>query len=206
MGEESEAMADGGTADPVRLPGNESINQANKERFVFRRDPAGDDVLPFEFTCGPGGGVRIRHMHMHQSEVFRGVSGQLTVLLDGEERTLGPGDVIEIPAGAAHGFVNDGDVDAVCDVEYRPAGRNEAWLKLTNAIERVHGRPPGMLEIAPFALDVGMYIAGPPIWTQRVLFGALKWVALALGKERVGLEAMERVYGEPFEWNKEVER
>lgn len=99
-----------------------------------------------------------------------------------------------------HAFCNRGTVDAVCDVEYRPAGRNEAWLKLVNAIEKKSGREAGLLDIAPFILDVGIYIDGPPAWLQRALFSVVKLVAVALGKRAAGLAAASAVYGRPFHW------
>ncbi len=81
-------------------------------------------------------------------------------------------------------------------MEYRPAGRNEAWLKVVNARTFLEGTEPGMLDLAPFINDVDMYIKGPPIWVQRALFA----VAVLLGRKRAALDAVQKVYGQPLEW------
>lgn len=175
--------------------------ERSKERFVFRDAEKTADVLPFDFVVGPGGGMALAHLHLHQHEIFRCVSGALTVHLKDGPRILEPGQSVDLPPGTVHSFSNDGAVDAVCHVEYRPAGRNEDWLKIMSALERKLGRQPGMLDIAPFILDVGMYVDGPPPWMQRALFSVLRVVAIALGRKKAALEAAAEVYGRPFTWD-----
>lgn len=176
-------------------------NMSHKEHFVFHGTGAGGaDVLAFDFVVGVGGGVPMRHHHLHQEEVFRVKRGELTVHLGGGDRVVRAGEEITIAPGTMHAFTNQGDVDVVCDVEYRPAGRNEQWLKLTNALEAKLGRELGLLDIAPFLGDVGLFIEGPPVAVQRVLFAMCKVVAIALGKRRIALAAAREAYGPGFSW------
>lgn len=42
------------------------------------------------------------HSHEHRDEVWTVMSGKGRVILDGEERSVGPGDVITMPAGCKH--------------------------------------------------------------------------------------------------------
>lgn len=197
---ERHAAADAPRLSTPPLPDNVVVNANAKERFVFDRARTTAAVLPFDFIVGPGGGLPMKHVHDRQHETFRCVSGELTVLLDKDERILRPGEVIDLPPGTVHAFANRGAVDAVCAVEYRPAGRNEEWLKVVNAIEARNGKPPGILDIAPFILDVGIFIQGPPRWVQVALFSVLRVVANLLGRKRAGLAAAEAVYGRPFQW------
>jgi len=171
-----------------------------KERFVFRDSPATDDVLAFEFIVGPGGAFPLRHYHDQQSETFHCVSGELTVHLDAGDRVLCQGDEIELSPGTMHAFSNRGDVDAVCEVAYRPAGLNAPWLRIYSALEQHLGREPGLLDIAPFIGRVGIYIEGPPRWGQIALFAVLGPIATLLGRKRRALAAAEAVYGRPFTW------
>ena len=42
------------------------------------------------------------HSHAYRREIWNVVSGRGTVLLDGRDRMVGPGDVIDIPVGMKH--------------------------------------------------------------------------------------------------------
>jgi mannose-6-phosphate isomerase-like protein (cupin superfamily) len=190
------------TTDQARLPLNENLveNPLQKETFRFRPGDSSPEALRFDFEVGPGGGMEMLHQHLHQRETFRCISGRLTVLLGDGERTLEPGQEVVIEAGQTHGFVNRGDEPVVCDVAYLPAGRNEDWLKIITAVQRVTGKEAGVLDLAPFILDVGLFIVGPPIWAQRLLFGVLRPIAKLLGRDKAALAAAATVYGRPFTW------
>jgi quercetin dioxygenase-like cupin family protein len=55
-------------------------------------------------------------------------------VVEGEERRLGPGDAITIPAGTPHYFVNDGKDDAVSIQEFRPALHTADFFKTLFAL------------------------------------------------------------------------
>lgn len=182
---------------------NEVVNRLNGERFVFTRSSrdTGGAFVAFDFYVAPGGGVPLQHRHTTQEEVFECVRGELTIHINGTPRRLGPGERVALPPGTVHSFVNQGAVETMCRVEYRPAGRNEDWLKVVNAPVVLLGRPAGMLELAPFILDVDLSIAGPPVWAQKLLFGlVLRPLARLLGRRRAMLAMASRVYGRPFGW------
>lgn len=167
------------------------------ERFEF--GPATDGDFAFDFFVAPGKGVPMLHAHGRQSEVFRCRAGELTVLLADGERTLRPGEELDLAAGTFHAFVNRGAVEAHCEVEYRPAGRSREWLMLMNAVERAVGEP-GLLDLAPFINDVDLFIKGPPFWMQRAIFGALRPLAGALGRKERALRLAAEAYGAAFRW------
>lgn len=56
---------------------------------------------------GPGG-RQLPHHH-DPEQVYVVVRGTGRMLVGGEERDLGPGDLARVPPGAAHGIVNTGD-------------------------------------------------------------------------------------------------
>ncbi len=172
----------------------------HKERIVFReRDPAGERIA-FDFFLGPGGGVPTVHCHGAQSETLHCVRGEITVLLGDERKVLRAGDRCDLPPGTFHALANETEQEVFCRVEYRPAGKSEAWLKMTGALIRAEGREPGMLDVAPFINDVGFYIPGPPAWAQRALFHVLKPIAILLGRRRRLLDLARATYGASFEW------
>jgi hypothetical protein len=142
----------------------------------------------------------MRHHHLHQGELFRVKRGELTVHLKAGDKVVRAGEELVLAPGEVHAFTNAGAVEVECHVEYRPAGKNEAWLKLANALTAKLGRDPGLLDIAPFLGEVGMYLEGPPPWLQRVLFAVLGTIATWMGKKRAGLAAAREAYGDDFRW------
>jgi len=168
------------------------------ERFVF--GPATKGAFVFDFFVAPKSGMPMMHTHAKQTEVFRCRRGEVTVLLADGTKVLRPGDEVELAPGTFHAFENRGDVEVECEVEYRPAGRSREWLLLTNALERATGREPGLLDLAPFILDVDIFIKGPPIWMQRAIFGALRPIATLLGRRERALRLAAEMYGPAFAW------
>ncbi len=168
------------------------------ERFEF--GPATTGAFAFDFFVAPKSGMPMLHTHAKQSEVFRCRRGEITVLLADGPRLLRPGDDLTLAPGTFHAFENRSDVEAHCEVEYQPGGRSREWLLLTNAIERATGKEPGLLDIAPFILDVDIFIKGPPIWMQRVIFGALRPIATLLGRRERALRFAAEMYGSAFAW------
>jgi len=58
----------------------------------------------------PPGAVSQRHGH-HDFECFFVMDGRGSVLLDGDDREVGPGDVVLVPPFTAHTITNHGDVE-----------------------------------------------------------------------------------------------
>lgn len=168
------------------------------ERFVF--GPPTEGAFNFDFFVAPKSGMPMLHTHARQSEVFRCRRGELTVLLDGGAKVLRAGEELSLTPGTLHAFENRGDAEVECEVSYEPPGRSREWLMLMNALERATGREPGLLDMAPFILDVDIFIKGPPVWAQRALFGALRPIAGLLGRRERALRVAAEAYGPDFRW------
>lgn len=85
-----------------------------RDRMRFRGRFGETGISMLEVQVPPGACVPV---HTHASpEVFRMLSGRVTftVVEDGRERRLlaEPGDVINVPAGALHGYANTGTTPA----------------------------------------------------------------------------------------------
>jgi len=83
---------------PVGMEGAAGVRMAV---MVGRADGAPHFALR-QFEVEPGGHSP-RHSHDYEHEVFV-VSGRGTVLVEGEERALRPGDVVYVPANTEHQF------------------------------------------------------------------------------------------------------
>jgi quercetin dioxygenase-like cupin family protein len=97
---------------------------------------ADGDHVEVEAIYGPNGDPPPAHLHPAQDEHFEVLEGELQVRLDGRERTLGPGETLDIPRGTAHQMWNAGDARARVSWRTAPAGRTESWFRDLDALHR----------------------------------------------------------------------
>ena len=106
----------------------------------------------------------------------------------------GGGEVTLAP-GTRHSIINNGDMEAHCYVEYRPALKSEWWFKLIHPFHDRIGREPRMLEIAPFlSQGVEIYPANVPRWLGLPLLYVAGILGRLLGKHRAVLRASNEYF------------
>jgi mannose-6-phosphate isomerase-like protein (cupin superfamily) len=153
------------------------------ERIKLRSAAA--DRLQIEVRARPGGLRPPLHLHRRSAESFEVIEGRMTLILDGSEEVLGPGDRREAPARTAHTWWNSGDGDLRFLCDFRPAGQMQSFFETLCGLA-VDGRmdaagQPAFLQIAASAPLWDTYLAGPPLLAQRALFFMLAPVAWAAG-------------------------
>lgn len=159
---------------------NEIENPVTGERVVFREgvgDPEAD-VLSFDFFVKPGGGVFVPHLHLEQTEIIRVIKGKLRCGLPGQEREVGPGEVVTFLPGEGHVLHAVGAEEVQAFVEFRPALRAESFLRNYFGLCR-DGRSDSkgdlpLPQIALFMPHHGNWRADIPLAAQRVLFAILR--------------------------------
>jgi quercetin dioxygenase-like cupin family protein len=156
-------------------------------RFRQTAEETNGTLLRIESVNPPTGVAEPEHVHPHQESRAEVITGSLRFVVEGEERRLGPGDAITIPAGTPHYFVNDGKVDAVSIQEFRPALRTADFFKeLFDLAERGKLDDRGMPSLLTLAV-VGPRFANeiratsPPWPVQRVAFALLAPIARLRG-------------------------
>src|SRR5215213_3644481 len=99
-------------------------NPVQKDALVFLEtaEESGGTRTLIQIELAPGGGNGL-HKHMTYAEHFEVLEGDLTVILDGIEHVLRPGDRTVAPAGMMHCFKNPTDETVVFRVELRPGHR-----------------------------------------------------------------------------------
>lgn len=104
-------------------PGDVIEHPITRERVTFLTTTAetGGAFVRGELAVAPGGFVSLAHVHPLQEERFAVRSGILTIVVDGAERRLGPGESISIPAGTPHEWRNADPIEMVAIVEFHPA-------------------------------------------------------------------------------------
>jgi quercetin dioxygenase-like cupin family protein len=141
-----------------------------------------------QVELAPGGG-NAPHRHMSYAEHFEVLEGRLTVMLDGAEHVLIPGDTAVAPAGALHCFKNPTGETVVFRVELRPGHRGferaiQAAYGLAEAGRvRADGTPKNLFELAVLAEWSDIRISGPLAVLQPV-FGLLAAIARRRGVDR----------------------
>ena len=93
--------------------GNAVIHAGQIEiRFLLQAAQTAGTLTMFEFVVPAQARVPIAHSHEAFDETVYGLSGVLTWTLDDQQVRVGPGDVLFIPRGHVHHFVNLDTQDA----------------------------------------------------------------------------------------------
>jgi mannose-6-phosphate isomerase-like protein (cupin superfamily) len=144
------------------------------------------EALEVEATYGPASKAPPRHLHPDQDEHFEVLAGTLRAVVGEEERTLGPGEMLEIPRRTPHQMWNPGGEEARVLWQTSPRGRTEQWFTALDTLQR-QGRVGGNGLPGPLAFgallteyaDVFRLAVGP----DPVIRGALA-VLGAIGRAR----------------------
>lgn len=172
--------------------GDEMVNELTGLRTIFRKTAADTDgeLLQVDWIGGPGWIAGPKHVHRKQLERFTVISGTLGAHIDGSEGVYGPGEAVEVPAGAVHTAWNAGaeGEDVHVSVEFEPALRSEVPLETLAGLARdgktnKAGVPKNPFELALLVHDYEdeLYLASPPLLVQRAIFGPLAFLGRRLG-------------------------
>jgi mannose-6-phosphate isomerase-like protein (cupin superfamily) len=156
-------------------------------RFLLTAADTRGELLRIETTNPPTGVAEPLHVHPRQESRAEVVAGSLRFVVEGQERRLGPGEAIGIPAGVPHHFCNDGEEDAVAIQEFRPALRTQQFFETYFGLaERgeldEHGKPSLLrfAVLAPAFADEIRLVS--PTWSvQRAVCALLAPIARLRG-------------------------
>jgi quercetin dioxygenase-like cupin family protein len=129
---------------------------------LFVRVPpsaSGGEFCFIETVNAPGKGPPL-HRH-REAEIFRVIEGQYLYEIDGRRFIAEAGDVISIPGGAAHGFVNVTDAPARQYILLAPALDAEAFF--TELAGTMRDGLPDRDALNAFGTKWGVEFLGPPL-------------------------------------------
>jgi quercetin dioxygenase-like cupin family protein len=154
-----------------------TLNLTRSESVTVVNEAPG--ALEVEATYGPHGSPPPKHLHPSQAEHFEVLAGSVTTRVGGQERTLAPGDTLDIPAGTPHQMWNAGGEPARVRWRTAPAGRTLQWFRALDALQR-EGRVgsnglPGPLAFAVLLSEYRdvIRLVGPPDPLLRAAFAVL---------------------------------
>lgn len=114
--------------------------------FLLEAADTKGTVSMFEFTVPAGAKVPIPHFHENFDETVYGISGVLTLTVNGQTVDIAPGETCFIPRGAVHGFDNLQPDDAKALAVITPALLGPIYFKEVAEIVNT-GNPPDLKKI-----------------------------------------------------------
>ena len=90
---------------------------------------ATEEALEVEARYQPQGTRPPVHLHPEQDEHFEVLAGEITALVDGEERTYGAGDAFDVPRGTPHTMWNGSDGEVRVLWRTSPALDTLGWFQ-----------------------------------------------------------------------------
>ncbi|HYF28389.1 MAG TPA: cupin domain-containing protein [Baekduia sp.] len=139
------------------------------------------------------GGARRAHPHVHPGlvEAVEVRCGEVAVVVDREERALGPGERLVVAPGVRHDLLNRGAADAEVVLEVWPGRRFELLAATLFGLAREgrtdeHGMPDP-LQLAVIAREFAGEVrwCSPPRAVQALAFGLLAPLARLRGRQAV---------------------
>jgi quercetin dioxygenase-like cupin family protein len=127
-------VAETGASDTVRIGGMAL-------RFLVDETQGTGDLVMFEFSVAPQTRVPAPHYHERVDEALYGLSGTLTVTVDGTRRELRQGEVAFIPRGAVHHHENPHDETARVLVVLTPGSIGRRYFEEVAAAMAGPGKP-----------------------------------------------------------------
>jgi quercetin dioxygenase-like cupin family protein len=122
-------------------------------------EATGGTLTSIETTNAPGFGPPL-HRH-RETEIFYVLEGRYLFAVDGRRFHAGPGDVVTVPGGAAHAFVNVTDKPARQFIQIIPGLDAVAFFSgLGDVMQR---GAPDPQALAAFGAKWHMEFLGPPL-------------------------------------------
>jgi quercetin dioxygenase-like cupin family protein len=152
-------------------------------RFLLTAAETDGELLRIETANPPSGVFEPVHVHPHQESRAQVVSGTLRFVVNGQERLLGPGEAITIPANTPHHFANDGTEAAVAIQDFRPAMRTaeffDTYFRMAERGELDEQGKPSLLRSALLgpAFSDEIRLVSPPWPLQRAAYALLAPIA-----------------------------
>lgn len=154
------------------------------EKFVFlkrSRDTQGE-IFEIEFFVREFALVAARpHIHATAEERVELIAGTARVRMGREEKIVGPGEAVVIPAGMVHFLRGEGEEFLHFRLQMRPPMKTETMFETLIGLHRDGKNLTNPLQALVLASEHGNYLGGPPIWLQKPAFAVGAVIGRLLG-------------------------
>lgn len=104
------------------------------------------------------------HLHRRSAEMFYLLDGALDVLVDEDVTTLGPGDLLVVPAGTAHAFAPAAGSDADVLVVFTPGTARFDYYRL---LDDLHRGTASAQDVLDSQQRFDNHYVDDPVWSGR---------------------------------------
>jgi quercetin dioxygenase-like cupin family protein len=133
-------------------------------RFLLTGENSSGSIATFEMTVPPSEGLPAPpHSHDGYEETAYGLSGVLTVTVEGKTFEISPGQAACVPRGAVHSFRNSTREDAKVLCVITPAAIGPEYFREVGAVlKAAAGGPPDRAKLVEIMHRNGLKPAMPP--------------------------------------------
>lgn len=147
------------------------------------------EKLIFRTSLESGGGQAKLHYHTKITEKFRGIEGELTVIINGEKKILKPNRETIIKPYDTHQFLNVSSRKVVFEVEITPGHNISKGLQIFYGLAKdgkvfKNGLPKNIFHTAIGLKMLDAYITNVPVLFQKFGVSLLAKIAGVIGLER----------------------
>ncbi|MBI1224827.1 MAG: cupin domain-containing protein [Bacteroidetes bacterium] len=165
------------------------FNSKTGHRYELIRTPeeTKGELLEMRAFYPPNSSEPPAHFHPLQTEVFKILSGELTVRKEGKVKKYKAGEGFTVPPNMVHSMWNDTGEETAVQWNISPALNSvqffETLANLANAGKTNERGKPSLLQAAMMMqyFSPEMQLAKPPRWVQKPVFGLLASIAGLLG-------------------------
>jgi mannose-6-phosphate isomerase-like protein (cupin superfamily) len=140
-------------------PGETVSWQGSTYKVLLTAGMSGGQMGILEAVVAPDFGPP-RHVHRREDETFYILSGEAIFWLDGETRTVGPGDVVFGPRGKPHTYQVIGPNPARWITILTPGGTEAFFVEMAAGNYRF---PQDIAEVTRIAARYDLEFVGPPL-------------------------------------------
>ena len=170
------------------IKGKIITNPTSRDSYEFletAKDTNGERVT-LKATIKSKGHLVPKHYHIFQDETFEVISGQLTVLWDGETKTLSAGEKITLPKNIPHNHYNNEDIAVIYIHTVTPALDFDFLIEnlvgLAGDGKSKNGKYGLVQELVTLKyLDSKSYLADIPIGIQKILANTIAPIGRLFG-------------------------
>ena len=170
------------------IQGQIATNPINGDSYEFletAKDSNGQRVT-LKATIKSKGQLVPKHYHVFQDETFEVISGQLTIFLDGQTKTLLAGEKITLPKNTPHNHFNNEDIAVTYIHTVTPALDFDFLIEnlvgLAADGKSKNGKYGLVQELVTLKyLDSKSYLADIPIGVQKLLMNIIAPIGRLIG-------------------------
>lgn len=175
----------------MAIKGQSLNNTVTSEKITWIETAADTNgkSLRFHFEVAPKGKVAVRHIHPEQNETFEVKKGTFHIEVDGKTHVLKAGESLTIQKGQPHSWRNESETEPTQLITtFTPALKSEIFFEqffgLCNDGKADANGSPSFLQLMAMSNEYQLYIAGPPIFVQKIMGVVIGGIAQFMGYKK----------------------